>query len=168
MAATPAKEPPLNVPEQMDEAEKKSDDSGALTLGGAAGLTAVGGLIAGPVGAVAGLVIGGVAGLAADKLTTYDIDDEEEQLYWKQQHPHEPYHRVHYNFDEHYAPAYRVGGRGAATHVEEDFDAAEPKLRADYEREPRAMPWTEAREPAKSAWRRIRERQPQPALRKTG
>lgn len=128
--------------------------AGAAAMTGALAGTAVGG----PVGAAAGLLVGGVLGAVAGRAASEQIDPTEEDEHWRSSYTAEPYYDKSKSY-EHYAPSYAFGSRSAMEYQESDFEAVEPSLQADYLREHGDdMAWHEVRQPARSAWQRVKDR----------
>lgn len=127
---------------------------GAAAMTGTVAGTAVGG----PLGAAAGLVVGGLLGAVAGKAAGEQIDPTEDDDYWRSRYTAEPYYDKAKDY-EHYAPAYAFGSQSASTYSERDFETAEPALQDDYQRgHGNDMAWQEVREPARSAWQRVKDR----------
>jgi uncharacterized protein (TIGR02284 family) len=138
-----------------------TDEPGAHPVGtgiGAAGGAMAGaaaGAIGGPIGAAVGGVVGAVVGGLAGKAAGEAVNPTAEEAYWKDNYTREPYYDASMGYDD-YAPAYRLGLTGR-TRYEGDFDAAEPRLAAEWD-EARAgsrMEWKQAQPATRAAWHRI-------------
>ncbi|MEA3206984.1 MAG: hypothetical protein QOE70_41 [Chthoniobacter sp.] len=124
---------------------------------GTAGLAAAA-VVAGPIGlaaaAIGGAFIGGYVGKAVGEV----FDPTLEEAYWRDQHPHQPYasRGTYQDFLE----AYRTGFSGSAAKAgaDETFEEAEAELRAEYGKRGGTIPWEDAREAARAAWIRARQR----------
>ena len=148
---------------------------GVGAAGGGATGAAIGTAVGGPVGTAVGAVIGAVAGGLAGKGVAEAVDPTAEDAYWRNEHRSQPFAKDR-SYDE-FAPAYRAGYEGFATHYKEGtrFEDAEPMLRRDYETRlahptssvanaadnagRRAhLAWDEAKHAAKAAWHRVEGR----------
>lgn len=102
---------------------------------------------------------GGVVSRVIDALTgrerTHRIDRDREDAYWRENFQTQgglPQGRTY----EDYAPAYRTGYEGFSKYERGTrFEDAEPTLQEDYTAAQPAVPWTEARSAAQSAWNRV-------------
>jgi hypothetical protein len=130
--------------------------------GGATGAAV--GAVGGPVGSVVGAVIGAVAGGLAGKGVAEAIDPTAEDAYWRDNHPKQTFSQGR-GYDD-YAPAYRTGYEGYATHSAgaSRWEDAEPLLRKDYETRLTTAPtagqrahlaWDDAKHATKAAWHRV-------------
>lgn len=132
--------------------------TGVGAAGGAMAGAAVG-AVAGPVGAVIGGAAGAVAGGLAGKGAAERVNPTAEDAYWKDNYTKSPGYKPGYTWDDDYAPAYRTGYSGweRAGAAGESFDAAEPKLRSEWERNrgKSRLDWTEAKGAARDAWHRV-------------
>jgi hypothetical protein len=126
--------------------------------GGATGAAI--GAIGGPVGAAIGLVAGSVAGGLAGKAAGESVNPTIEDAYWRENHSTQPYGKGR-PYDE-YAGAYRTGYEGYSKYggTGRSFEASEPALRADYERNRghSRMSWDEAKPASRAAWQRASAR----------
>jgi hypothetical protein len=145
-------------------------EAGAHPVGtgvGAAGVgvaaTAIGAAVGGPVGAVVGAVVGSVAGGLAGKNVAEKINPTVEDEYWRTNYSSRPYAESTHQYDD-YSPAYRTGYEGYSTYGSEgmSYNAAEPKLRQDYERQSNdgssntgRLAWEKAKHATKDAWDRV-------------
>ncbi|MGF1515891.1 MAG: glycine zipper family protein [Elainellaceae cyanobacterium] len=124
---------------------------------GAAG-TAIGAAVGGPVGAVVGAVVGSVAGGLAGKGVAEQIDPTVEEAYWRDNHRSRPYFEDNYDYDRDYSPAYRTGYDGYSSNAGggETFEAAEPRLRENYEKQrgESRLDWDKAKPATQDAWNR--------------
>ncbi len=122
------------------------------------GLTgaAVGTLIAGPVGGVVGAVVGAVAGGLGGKAAGEALVPTVDDAAWRETHAEQPYATLESGDYDAYASAYRNGHDGYEKFgaTGKDFDAFEPELRTAYETSGATLPWENAREASRTAWRR--------------
>jgi hypothetical protein len=131
---------------------------GAGSAGGAAIGAAVGS-VAGPVGTAAGAAIGGIAGAAAGKGVAERINPTVEDNYWRKNYAARPYVQPGTSYDV-YQPAYRFGWEGRGRYGELNWEKAEPRLRADWTRQPgggHLVEWEKASPAVKDAWDRLDE-----------
>lgn len=134
------------------------------TIGGIAG-AAIGTAVAGPVGGAAGAALAGgaVLGGLAGKYTGEAVDPTIEDAYWREHHHSQPFgNDAPY---EAYAPAYRVGYEGFATHQGRQFADVEADLQKEYEGHRASVPWDKARRASKAAWQRSYDRHASKAVR---
>ncbi|MBW4466429.1 MAG: hypothetical protein KME07_13475 [Pegethrix bostrychoides GSE-TBD4-15B] len=142
-----------------------TDEPGAHPVGtgvGAAGVgvaaTAIGVAVGGPVGGAVGAVVGAVAGGLAGKAVAEQIDPTVEDEYWRTNYSSRPYVESDYQYND-YSPAYRTGYEGYSTYGAQGmtYDAAEPRLREDYERHPHKgrLAWEKAKYATRDAWDRV-------------
>ena len=128
---------------------------GAAT-GAAAGAAAgaVGGPVTAAVGGVAGAVVGGLAGKAGAEL----VNPTAEQAYWRERYEREPYYQAGYTYED-YGPAYTLGWN-RSTMYDTDFDAVEPELAREWERQRgnSSLAWPHARPATRAAWDRVKSR----------
>ena len=126
----------------------------------AAGTTglAVATAVAGPIGVAAAIVGGSIAGGLAGKAAGELLDPTEEDAFWREEHPRQPY-ASEAPYDD-YASSYRSGYMGFVTHGVEGrtFEEAEPHLRAEYEEMGSSLSWERARPAIRSAWDRAHTR----------
>lgn len=136
--------------------------TGLGAAGAGAAATVVGTVLGGPVGGAIGAVVGAVGGGYAGKAVAEAVDPTEEDAYWRDAHRNEAYFREDYDYEQDYAPAYRTGYSGYASHAapDRDFDAAEPDLAEEYRRNRGGsrLAWEDARNPARAAWDRVHGR----------
>ena len=80
----------------------------------------------------------------------------EEEKYWREQHPGQPYADKDRPF-EHYAPAYRIGAEAAQKYPGKPFEQIEDSVILDYERAEAgsALPWDHARHAVRAAWTKV-------------
>ena len=124
---------------------------GAAVGGAAAGAAA--GALGGPVGAAVGGVAGAVAGGLAGKAAAEAVNPTEEDAYWREAYPREPYYVGGRSYEE-YRPAYELGW-SAVDRYEGDFEAIEPRLADDWRaRHTDGLAWTDARPATRAAWER--------------
>jgi uncharacterized protein (TIGR02271 family) len=102
---------------------------------------------------------GGVVGRVIDALTgrerTHRIDRDREDAYWRESFTKESGAQKGHRYED-YAPAYRTGYEGFSQYEPGTrFEDAEPTLQEDYAAAKPPVPWTEAREAARSAWSRV-------------
>ncbi|MFM9889445.1 MAG: hypothetical protein ACKVOE_02190 [Rickettsiales bacterium] len=137
-----------------------------MTVGGVAGGIAAGvaagaamGSVAGPIGAIAGAAIGGALGGAAGESIAANVNPTVEEKYWETTYVDRPYVQQGRNFD-HYRPAYRHGIDAYSKYAGKSFETVEPELRSSWETtypEKDALDWSDARDPARDAYNRVRE-----------
>ena len=153
------------APNQKQNADPITGEPGAHPVATGIGAAAAGttGLavavaVAGPVGVAAAVVgatiAGGLAGKAAGEL----LDPTEEDAFWREEHPRQPY-ASDAPYDD-YAASYRSGYMGFVTHGVEGktFEEAEPHLRAEYEVMGSSLSWERARPAIRLAWDRAHQR----------
>jgi hypothetical protein len=80
----------------------------------------------------------------------------EEEKYWREQHPKQPYADKERSFEE-YAPAYRAGAEAARKYPGKKFEEIENDVVLDYERSEvgSALPWDHARHAVHAAWAKL-------------
>lgn len=150
-------------------------------IGAATGAVAGAGIGApgGPIGAAVGAVIGAVAGGIGGMTLADDIDPQDEDAYWREQHARQSFRDESRTYEE-YAPAYRTGYGGYQRG--KTFAEREAELREAYERESSmglrddmstayisagaspmgvlpVLPWEKVREAARAAYERMEARQ---------
>jgi hypothetical protein len=103
------------------------------------------------VGGAAGDAVGGdIAGL---------LDTDAEDRYWREQHRREPYYVEGSNYENLYAPLYRLGWESRVKYHGRAFDDAAPYIRAEFDALPgKDMAWDEAQPAVRAAWDRVDER----------
>ena len=141
---------------------------GVGAAGGGATGAAIGTAVGGPVGTVVGAVVGAIAGGLTGKGFAEGLDPTAEDAYWRANHGTQPFAKDR-TYDQ-FAPAYRTGYTGYASHgtAGTTFEAAEPKLRHEYESgkasvsnaahtvaDKTEVAWDEAKHAAKAAWHRV-------------
>jgi len=135
--------------------------TGVGAVGGAAGGAAVGGAVAGPLGAVVGGSIGAVVGGAAGHVAGEALDPTAENRYWSDNCRARPYYRDGIDYSD-YEPAYRYGWESAVRPEFRGrlFEDAEDELARGWDAARGSCPhdWTFARQPARDAWDRVRQR----------
>jgi phage tail tape-measure protein len=142
-----------------------SGEPGAHPVGvgvGATGGAAIGGAmgtLAGPIGTVVGAAIGGLVGGLAGKTVAEGINPTAEDAYWSANYTTRPYVKAGAAYRD-YQPAYRFGWEGRSRYQDLDWDAAEPRLQADWQHMGETgVNWTHASPAVRDAWERtIRER----------
>ena len=84
------------------------------------------------------------------------IDPTKEEIYWREQHPNQPYAKKDVPF-EHYAAAYRTGMEAARKYPGKDFGDIEDDVVLDYQRHRigAALPWDHARHAVHEAWAKL-------------
>jgi uncharacterized protein (TIGR02284 family) len=125
---------------------------GAAAGGAVAGAAA--GAFAGPAGAVVGGVVGAVAGGLGGKAAAEAVNPTAEDAYWRDNYVKEPYYEKGRAYEE-YQPAYELGW-SSRTRYEGPFDAAEPRLSAEWDkgRTDSSLSWNQARPATLAAWER--------------
>lgn len=80
----------------------------------------------------------------------------QEEKYWQEQHPNQPYADKQRSFDD-YAPAYRTGAEAAQKYPGKKFEDIEDEVILDYERSGAgsALPWDHARHAVHAAWAKV-------------
>ncbi|MEK7953286.1 hypothetical protein [Luteolibacter soli] len=131
----------------------------ATAAAGAAGATL--GSIGGPAGAAAGAVIGGVLGAAAGKAAAEEFDPSAEEEHWRENHSKTKYYRTDRNYDEDYAPAYRLGWEGPNRYGT-DFETSQSALQTDWEERKgkSRLDWPSAKEAIREAWNKVEGKLP--------
>ncbi|NEP18787.1 MAG: glycine zipper family protein [Leptolyngbya sp. SIO4C1] len=133
--------------------------TGVGAAGAGAVGTVVGGAVGGPVGAVVGAAVGAVAGGLAGKGIAEQVDPTVEDAYWRDNYRSRPYVESDYDYDQDYAAAYRTGYTGYSTYAQEHptYAEAEPRLRADYEKQRGSsrLDWNRAKQATQDAWNRV-------------
>ena len=84
------------------------------------------------------------------------IDLAKEEIYWREQHPKQPYVKKDVPF-EHYAAAYRTGIEAARKYPGKEFGEIEDDVILDYQRHRigAALPWDHARHAVHAAWAKL-------------
>jgi hypothetical protein len=80
----------------------------------------------------------------------------EEEKYWREQHPNQPYADEKIPFEK-YAPAYRTGAEAAEKYPGKHFEEIEDDVILDYQRARvgAALPWDHARHAVHAAWAKL-------------
>ncbi len=117
-------------------------------------------MVGGPVGGLVGAAIGAIAGGIGGHAIAENIDPTIEDAYWLEAHGRQPYAKGS-TYDS-YAPAYRNGYEGYAKHgaTRKSFGETELELRNSYQEMNTTVPWEEAREASRAAWRRVEHPSP--------
>lgn len=123
--------------------------------GGVAGVL-VGMAVGGPVGSVVGAAVGAVAGGLAGSNAAEAVNPTAEESFWRETFVREPYY-VKGKLYEYYAPGFRAGWEGRVRCDGRSFDAAEPELKAGYDRTKSELDpdWQDMRHAARAAWDRV-------------
>lgn len=122
-------------------------------VAGAVG-AAIGGAIGGPIGAAVGIAAGAALGGAAGHAVADAVDPDAEEAYWRERHKHEPHAAPGHTFEDYHA-AYQIAYTRYDSFAKgTTFDAAEAKLRENYEAQKHPLPWAQARLAARAAWDR--------------
>lgn len=84
------------------------------------------------------------------------INISEEEQYWREQHPKQPYADKNVPF-ERYIPAYRTGIEAAKKHPGKRFEEIEDDVVLGYQRHRigAALPWDHARHAVHAAWAKL-------------
>jgi hypothetical protein len=84
------------------------------------------------------------------------IDLTKEEIYWREQHPKQPYAKKEVPF-ERYAAAYRTGAEAAHKYPGKGFLEIEDDVVLDYQRHRigAALPWDHARHAVHAAWAKL-------------
>lgn len=140
-------------PSPSDELSAHHMATGSGASGGAiagAGIGAAGG----PIGMAAGAAVGALAGGAAAHGAARVINPAAEDAHWRSAFQNEAYAKSGTSYDD-YAPAYRMGYTGAASH-HGDFATAESMLASQWEsvKGSSKLTWLEAKEAVRAAWHR--------------
>ena len=153
------------APDLRRNADPLTGESGAHPIATGIGAAAAGtaglataSIVAGPVGVAVAVVGGSIAGGLVGKALGELLDPTEEDAFWREAHPRQPY-ASEAPYDA-YAASYRSGYMGFVTHGVEGrtFEEAEPHLRAEYEEMGSSLSWERARPAIRSAWDRAHER----------
>ncbi len=99
-------------------------------------------------------VTGEVVGGLLDKAAAQADGPSAQEAYWRQRFSNEPYYLSGRPFED-YRPAYELGWSGP-TRSGDDFDAVEPMLARNWERQRASstLTWPQARPAARAAWLR--------------
>lgn len=127
---------------------------GAALGGAAAGAAA--GTVVGPVGTVIGAAIGAIVGGYAGKSVAEAVDPTLEGEYWRENFKTRPYADAGSTFEQ-YEPAYRHGVASFTRYPGRSFEALEPTLASDWERERGSsnLDWERAKHASRDAWNRL-------------
>lgn len=132
--------------------------TGIGAAGAGATGAAIGAAVGGPVGAVIGAGIGAVAGGYAGKGVAEVVDPTAEDAYWRDAHSRASYAERDSTYED-YAPAYRTGYEGFASHgtAGKSFADAESDLAAGYEKAKGTsrIGWDKAKHATRAAWDRV-------------
>lgn len=84
------------------------------------------------------------------------LDSNAERSFWERQFADEPYYEDGLRFAD-YETAYETGYKGYAEYGSDDFEDAERRLRADWERRKgdSRLDWDRARHAIRAAWHRV-------------
>ncbi len=128
--------------------------AGSAAVGAVTGATL--GTIVGFPGMAAGVAIGGVVGALAGKAIAQQINPNEEEVYWLNQHKHQAYFDSTTAYDS-YAPAYRFGIEAYSTYVGRKFDEVEAQLGKQWDdaRGTSRLTWDTARLATRDAYERL-------------
>jgi len=82
--------------------------------------------------------------------------ETEEEKYWRDQHPKQPYANKSLTFDE-YVHAYRTGIEAARKYPGKRFEEIEDDVVLDYQRARigAALPWDHAKHAVHAAWAKL-------------
>ena len=155
----PSQDPRPIAQEAITPEEAKREVSGVAAGGGAvagaAGGVAIGTAVGGPVGALVGGVIGAVAG-AVGAYAAVDATDPD-YSYWKDNYQQQPHYVNDYNYDDDFAPAYRLGYQGRCRYEGQTWAEAENSLRTDWEqlKAGSRLSWEQASDASRAAWERV-------------
>ena len=123
-------------------------------MAGVAAGAAVGSVVGGPVGAV----VGGTAGAILGALGGYAAVDaaDPDYGYWRDNFRSQPGLVGDYNFEDDYAPAYRMGLRDVQQHQGRPYEEVQETLAQDWDiyRGKSRLTWPEASPAARAAWER--------------
>lgn len=152
---------PAEMEAELANRDPITGAAGAHPLGvgvGAAGGGVAGaaiGSIAGPVGGAIGAAVGAVAGGLAGKAVAEQVDPTVELTYWRTAYVSRPYVERGASFDN-YEPAYRYGYMYKVDDGVTDFDAVEPRLATEWEknRGKSTLSWDSAKAAVRDAWNR--------------
>ncbi len=143
----------MNLDPLTDEPGSHPVGTGIGAAGGAAAGAAAG-MMGGPVGAAIGAVVGAVVGGLAGKSAAESINPTDEDAYWAEAHPQQPYYSSDYTYDD-YAPAYRAGYESRLNGVSDWNQArAEWARRWDAEHAEGKLKFEKAEPAIKAAWER--------------
>ena len=129
--------------------------SAGAASGGVAGAI-VGMAVGGPVGSMIGAAVGAVTGGLAGKSAAEAVNPTAEEAFWRETYVREPYYETGKAY-EYYAPGFRAGWEGRVRHDGRTFEAAEPELKANYNRTKTEVDadWQDVRAAARAAWSRV-------------
>lgn len=129
--------------------------SAGAASGGVAGAV-VGMAVGGPVGSMIGAAVGAVTGGLAGKSAAEAVNPTAEETFWRETYVREPYYEKGRAY-EYYAPGFRAGWEGRVRHDGRTFEAAEPELKANYNRTKTEVDadWQDVRAAARAAWSRV-------------
>lgn len=167
------KEPVINPDDpNVRDPEHKHELGGTLgmTVGGVAGGIAggvaaaaagatLGGVAGGPIGAVVGAAIGGAIGGTTGESIAEEVNPTLEEKYWFETYRTRPYVSSTQTYET-YRPAYRYGIDSYSANRDQKFEDLEPSLRNNWgaNRGDSALDWQEAREAARDAFERLKQR----------
>ena len=154
----PSQDPRLVAQEPIDAQtaarEVKSVGAGGGMVAGVAAGAAVGSVVGGPVGAV----VGGTAGAILGALGGYAAVDaaDPDYGYWRDNFRSQLGLVGDYNFEDDYAPAYRMGYQGRALYAGKTWAQAEGDLQRDWDalKGGSRLSWEQAKTAGHAAWHR--------------
>ena len=163
-AGIPSQDPRLKAQEPLTPSERASEANsvvmgGGMMAGAAAG-AADGAAIGGPVGVIvggtAGAIVGALGGYAAVSAGDPQYD------YWRDNHVGQPGYVDGYNYEDDYAPAYRLGYQGRERYAGRAWDQTEADLQRDWEsvKGKSRLTWEQARAATRNAWHRVEQALP--------
>ena len=105
---------------------------------------------------MAGVGVGALGGYAAVSAGDPQYD------YWRDNHVGQPGYVDGYNYEDDYAPAYRLGYQGRERYAGRAWDQTEADLQRDWEsvKGKSRLTWEQARAATRNAWHRVEQALP--------
>ena len=159
-AGFPSQDPRLKAQEPLTPSERASEANSVVMGGGMRAGAAAGAAIGGPVGVIvggtAGAIVGALGGYAAVSAGDPQYD------YWRDNHVGQPGYVDGYNYEDDYAPAYRLGYQGRERYAGRAWDQTEADLQRDWEsvKGKSRLTWEQARAATRNAWHRVEQALP--------
>ena len=159
-AGIPSQDPRLKAQEPLTPSERASEANSVVMGGGMMAGAAAGAAIGGPVGVIvggtAGAIVGALGGYAAVSAGDPQYD------YWRDNHVGQPGYVDGYNYEDDYAPAYRLGYQGRERYAGRAWDQTEADLQRDWEsvKGKSRLTWEQARAATRNAWHRVEQALP--------
>ena len=153
----PSQDPRLVAQEPID-AETAAREVNSVGAGGGMVAGAAAGAAIGAVGGPVGVFVGGTVGAILGALGGYAAVDatDPDYSYWRDNFRDQPGFVGDYNFEDDYAPAYRLGFQGRRRYPGQTWEQAEADLQRDWEalRSRSRLSWEQARAAGHAAWHR--------------